>query len=531
MIGGNKIKKKIILIIACAIILSNVFTVSSELGKNKQLSTSNTIMIKNLDPINRYCYDYPVMDIPMSFLEPDVLSPKPEAKETPDQFSWLNYNGKDWTTPAKHQGNCGSCWAFGAIGVLESVIKIKEDSSELNPDLSEQYILSCLPKAGSCHGGSCSRALELIKETTPDGNNKNGVIPESCFQYYADDKIPCSEKCGDWEEKLVPLLDFTTWKSDGSASDIQRIKTDIMEKGPVAAHIMATEIFKIWGGSVHNPSAYFFKKVSFPIMNHIVIIVGWKDSSLIRTGGYWICKNSWGTDWGYDGFFNIAYGSLNIDNFYIISVDYDPDSYNWNPYVDTGGPYGGYPNQDVIFDGGNSIGFEGEIIDYIWDFGDQTTGSGKTTAHSYENTGIYTIKLTVTDNKGNNATKTTNLWIQETNEKPETPSIDGPNQAKVWKEYEFTFSSLDSDGNDLLYYIDWGDGKKEEWIGPYASGEEFSLEKVWVKTSNSVLRVKVKDPFGEESDWGTLSVNIPRSRISIGSLLLRLFKNFFSFFN
>jgi C1A family cysteine protease len=59
------------------------------------------------------------------------------------------------------------------------------------------------------------------------------------------------------------------------------------------------------------------------------MIIGWKDISFIPSGGYWICKNSWGTDWGYDGYFNLAYGSLNIDGALIVWADYDPDTYDF----------------------------------------------------------------------------------------------------------------------------------------------------------------------------------------------------------
>jgi len=67
----------------------------------------------------------------------------------------------------------------------------------------------------------------------------------------------------------------------------------------------------------------------------VVCIVGWKDDDSIQNGGYWICKNSWGTDWGYDGFANIEYGSMNIDKSrfpfdgFILWVDYNPDDYAW----------------------------------------------------------------------------------------------------------------------------------------------------------------------------------------------------------
>ena len=62
----------------------------------------------------------------------------------PDEFDWSksdkNYVGRDCTTPIKDQKNCGSCWAFATVALLESKILIKENSEE---DLSEQWLLSC----------------------------------------------------------------------------------------------------------------------------------------------------------------------------------------------------------------------------------------------------------------------------------------------------------------------------------------------------------------------------------------------------
>ena len=53
-------------------------------------------------------------------------------------------NGEDWTTPAKNQRRCSSCIFFGMVGALESIIKIKERCADFNPDLSEQYLMSCV---------------------------------------------------------------------------------------------------------------------------------------------------------------------------------------------------------------------------------------------------------------------------------------------------------------------------------------------------------------------------------------------------
>jgi C1A family cysteine protease len=336
--------------------------------------------------------------------------PKPQINETPPSFSWKNNNG-DWTTKARYQGNCGSCWAFATNAIIESVINIKENNPDLDPDLSEQYILSCLPSAGSCEGGSTLRALENIIDADLRGNYCNGVPLESCMPYQGDDTVPCSDKCAGWNEKLVPILDYGNWNSDGSEDDIQRIKTMIMEKGPVASGIYANYEFINWGILNHKKTDYYPNEKPVIWSNHVIMIVGWHDDPLIDHGGYWICKNSWSTFWGYDGFFNVEYGALGIDHGYIIWVDYNEESFDWLPVAVINSSFYGNIGENIQFSANNSFDVEGDIVEYIWDFGDGSNGTGASVVHAFEENGIYNVNLTVIDEKGKQNTETKAVFV------------------------------------------------------------------------------------------------------------------------
>ena len=113
-----------------------------------------------------------------------LVDPEPTvaATDLPSSFSWKSFGG-DWTTPAKDQENCGSCWAFGALGGMEAAINIAKGDPDFDVDLSEQYVLACLSAAGSCSGGWMSEAIAYIHSTNPGstGNSINGCPKESCL--------------------------------------------------------------------------------------------------------------------------------------------------------------------------------------------------------------------------------------------------------------------------------------------------------------------------------------------------------------
>ncbi|MBN2602995.1 MAG: PKD domain-containing protein [Candidatus Thermoplasmatota archaeon] len=243
-------------------------------------------------------------------------------------------------------------------------------------------------------------------------------------------------------------------------------------------------------------------------------MVGWEDDSSIGNGGYWICKNSWGSYWGYDGFFNIEYGSLHIDDSTILWVDYDPISVDWPPVANAGKPAGAQVGKNLLFNADSSFDPDNNIVSYSWDFSDGSTADGKQVSHSFSQLGTYPVTLTVTDGANQSDTEVITVWIQESNTPPEKPTISGKNKADKSKRQTYDFTAIDPEGNDLYYYIDWGDGSFEEWIGPFKSGEIMSAKHRFEKSGINTISAKTKDVFNEESSWSNIEVHLSKIKIA-----------------
>jgi C1A family cysteine protease len=367
-----------------------------------------------------------------------------ELIDTPEEFSWKNFEGKDWTSPTKNQGNCGSCGVFAAIGALESVINIMEGNADIDPDFSEQYVLSCLPAAALTYGEGCSggmgyTALELMKNTTSEGNYYNGALFDSCFPYEASDDIPCENKCSDWIDKLVPILDCgQIWAGNDSSENRELIKSLILEKGPVGVYMQVPSNpnrFHDWGFRNHKPTDYFpYREEELIWLNHEVLLLGWKDDPSIGNGGYWIGKNSWGTRWGYDGFFNIEYGSCYI-GFVIEWVDYDPLAYDWGPNL---------PSIE-----GPKLGKNGQEYEFIFS---TTDPDGSDDFYLYIDWGDGNLEEWVGPYESDEIVKINHTWESTKFYKIRVKAKDINNKESNWNEQSVIISRCGKTTFPILYY-------------------------------------------------------------------------------
>jgi hypothetical protein len=98
------------------------------------------------------------------------------------------------------------------------------------------------------------------------------------------------------------------------------------------------------------------------------------------------------------------------------------------------------------------------------------------------------------------------------NNPPEIPDIDGQTNGTAGTPYTYTFNSVDPDGDDVYYYILWGDGNVEIWHGPHASGLDFDIAHTYLNKGTYTIEARVKDVHGAVSDWGTLTITMPKNK-------------------
>ena len=113
------------------------------------------------------------------------------------------------------------------------------------------------------------------------------------------------------------------------------------------------------------------------------------------------------------------------------SVTFDsnsnPPGENLPPTADAGGSYSGTTSDVISLDGSGSSDSDGTIVQYDWNFGDGNTGSDISPTHTYSEDGIYTVSLTVTDDKGATDSSSTTSLISSQSGTELTISLISPN--------------------------------------------------------------------------------------------------------
>lgn len=209
----------------------------------------------------------------------------PDKCKLPKSIDWRS---KGVVTPVKNQGQCGSCWAFSATGSIEAAHAIKDKKLV---SLSEQNLIDCSGAEGNlgCNGGLMDDAFKYVEK------NK-GIDTEKSYPYQAVDGN-CQYNGNDVGSTVVSFIDIP-------AGDEKALECAIASHGPVSVAIDASHSsFQFYSSGV-----YYEPDCSATELDHGVLAVGFGKED---KHDYYIVKNSWGADWGMNGY---IYMSRNRDN-------------------------------------------------------------------------------------------------------------------------------------------------------------------------------------------------------------------------
>jgi C1A family cysteine protease len=264
----------------------------------------------------------------------------------PASIDWRNMGGQNYITSVKDQGGCGSCVSFGTLATFEGSIRVRRGEPNFAIDLSEAHLFYCLGQASgaSCGGGWHPNSAAALLQS-------DGVTDEAHYPYVAGGTRACAGLLAGWQDNVVKISG-----SQVLSGNIAGIKDWLSTKGPVSTCFVVYNDFFSYRSGV-------YRHISGEVAGgHCVSIVGYND-----VGGYWICKNSWGVNWGDHGFFCIAYGECSIDTWAIHGLEVastfwyngknvlglwtnESDRNAWAYLSDIGWRRIAYDNDNILFD-------------------------------------------------------------------------------------------------------------------------------------------------------------------------------------
>ena len=196
--------------------------------------------------------------------------------EIPDSVDW---RAENLVTNIKNQYQCGSCWAFSAVGSMEGAYAKKTGNLT---SLSEQNLVDCADNFGcqGCGGGWMNAAMEYV-------HYNHGIDSEADYPYTATNGV-CKYEKNESVLTVNKVINITKGDSEALLLAVATI-------GPISVAINAEQDFQLYQSGIYSST-----ECGLEPLDHGVLIVGYGVTSTGKK--YYIIKNSWGTTWGMNGY-------------------------------------------------------------------------------------------------------------------------------------------------------------------------------------------------------------------------------------
>lgn len=237
-----------------------------------------------------------------------------ESDSFVNDFDWRNRHGKNWITSVKNQRPYNTCWDYATVATIESNFNIYFNhvfDSIFTNNLSEQELVSCLDNDGKTisqrlnNGGYVMYALDYVQ--------RNGIVREQCFPFGGN--VLCGNKC----QNPVEQISFSSFRNiykDNKFDSTKYMYNDSISKLLRKAIIKSPVVVDYFRSGGHSVSCVGFHKIQkgdYLCGNINTSYFYYVDTTSVLINHIsWIIKNSWGNDWGENGFAKVTFNNVSL---------------------------------------------------------------------------------------------------------------------------------------------------------------------------------------------------------------------------